>query len=645
MKSFATEQELELKTRLLPFPNVPISFSYGGRQISGIPTDFTVSTEGTDIYATNEDGLEIHAQYTPYEDFPAAEWLVTFTNRGKKPTPIISDIRIEGIIPLPLHTLYHGNGDTKDHSGYRWFTTPITEKPSLCPTDGTSCKGAFPYMRLLGENIGVSIAIGWTGKWNARFEPAEGGVKISVGQARCHMTIYPGETIRVPRLTMVAYEGNHFRAINMWRRWYLKYILPNHKGQPVKPMCYMHYFTEGHAPEFTGATEAGQLHAIDCYLQGGIKPDALWIDAGWYPCDQVWQKTGTWHPDPVRFPNGLAPIGKKCHAHDIEFLLWFEPERVRPDTQWAKEYPQWLLQAVDEEGHELPNRLLNLGDPDCCNMVIETVDRCIKEYGVDIYRQDFNFDPYPCWVQNEAADRVGALENLHIQGYYRFLDSLLERNPGLLIDSCASGGRRNDLETMRRSITLHYTDIGYGHHPTKQLQHRQMFEWIPYFRAHAWSWDDPETGAYGQRIADSYPREADEFAFYCALTPALTDRLIYNDSAQLFRLSEKMQPIWRRAAELMLKCDYYPLTQCRVSQEDFYAMVFYSPENGNGFLNVISNNRNPETAFTAMLDMLEEGCSYRFTEAETGNTQIFSGKAFRVTLPPRSGVVYFIEKI
>ena len=70
----------------------------------------------------------------------------------------------------------------------------------------------------------------------------------------------------------------------------------------------------------------------------------------------------------------------------------------------------------------------------------------------------------PIWIRNEAEDRIGAIENLHVQGYLKFWDELILRNPGLWIDSCASGGRRNDLETMRRAVPLHYTDMGYGEH-------------------------------------------------------------------------------------------------------------------------------------------------------------------------------------
>lgn len=57
---------------------------------------------------------------------------------------------------------------------------------------------------------------------------------------------------------------------------------------------------------------------------------------------------------------------------------------------------------------------------------------------------------------------------------------------------------------MRR----HYTDVGYGNHPIKQKPHRQMFEWIPYFRAHNMNWDDPETGEErvltGKELSDGF---------------------------------------------------------------------------------------------------------------------------------------------
>lgn len=654
MRCFVTDQDLKLKRNIFPYlspQQIPLSFRYGGRLICGIPDDYIVSicetrnNENTlerTIVATNDAGLEIRAQYTEYMDFPATEWLVLITNRGNNPTELISDIRIGGVLPIQIEKIGHGNGDTCTPGGFDWHTDPLTKPYTISPSDGTSCKGAFPYMRLLGKDYGINLAIGWTGKWITELKPVPDGVCVSVGQARCSMRILPGETMRTPRLTCVAYSGSETKGLNLWRRWYLKHILPS-----VKPMCCMHYFKEGNWPEFTGATQQGQLNAIDTYLRHSIHPDVLWMDAGWYPCDHKWNRLGNWQPDPERFPEGLSRIGKKCAEEGIEYLLWFEPERTFAGTQLEQSHPEWMLRMTNEDGIVDPYCLTNLADPQCREYITDLVDSIIKESGVTIYRQDFNFDPYPRWVQNEASDRIGALENLHIQGYYRFWDELRARNPGLLIDSCASGGRRNDLETMRRSVPLHYTDVGYGIHPIKQLQHRRMFEWIPYFRAHVWSWDHADTGEY-ETNSNNAPK-LDKYAFYVALAPAITDMLDHRDSEERYALSQQMQPIWRKAADLMLQCDYYPLTECRASSEDFYAMVFYSPEQGDGFLNVVSNNANPETHFTAVLDMLDTDAVYVLTEAESERSCSYTGAhlaaGLTLELSRRSGLLFFIQKV
>ena len=99
------------------------------------------------------------------------------------------------------------------------------------------------------------------------------------------------------------------------------------------------------------------------------------------------------------------------------------------------------------------------------------------------------------------------------------------------------GGRRNDLETMRRAVPLHYTDMGYGEHPIKQKQHRLMFEWIPYFRAHTMSWDN-ENGEYVRNVN----QPVDDFAYHCAMAPAITSMIEYYDNEELFDVGRKFDP-------------------------------------------------------------------------------------------------------
>ena len=90
-------------------------------------------------------------------------------------------------------------------------------------------------------------------------------------------------------------------------------------------------------------------------------------------------------------------------------------------------------------------------------------------------------DPLSFWRNNDPPDRQGMTENQHIQNYLAYWDELRRRHPNLIIDSCASGGRRNDLETMRRAIALHPTDYNYGHLAAKQAFHASLFQWLPCF--------------------------------------------------------------------------------------------------------------------------------------------------------------------
>lgn len=499
-------------------------------------------------------------------------------------------------------------------------------------------------MTLHGADREFRIAIGWPAKWRADICKSENGVLFSCGQDRCHTLLHSGETYRTPRINIMAYtyEGDAFRGINIWRHWYFAHIIPKQNGAPVPPMLCLHNFEADGKPEFTGATEENQIYALKEYIRRDMKPDVWWIDAGWYPCDYNWPRTGTWYPDEKRFPSGLAPIGKACNENGVQLLLWFEPERVREGEEMANEHPDWLLAKTDENGNAKRDRLLNLGDPEALKWITDRVDSIIKDSHVSVYRQDFNFDPLPVWVENESEHRMGMLENLHVQGYLKYWDSLLERNKGLLIDSCASGGRRNDLETMRRAITLHYTDVGYGHHPIKQKQHREMFEWIPYFRAHNMNWDNAENGSY-----ENGGRPTDEFAFHCALAPALTSMYTYDDSEEHFEIGRKMDAIWRAAAEIELSGDYFPITECRCDPHDWYAMQFDDSGNSLGFVQAIRNTLAENDSFTVKLPCIHSGKVYTFTDRESGESFKMNAdelaNGINISLPKRTGVIYFYK--
>jgi alpha-galactosidase len=127
---------------------------------------------------------------------------------------------------------------------------------------------------------------------------------------------------------------------------------------------------------------------------------------------------------------------------------------VYEGTQIDREHPEWLLRLPGN-----PNRLFDVGNPAARQWLTDLISDLIIREGVDVYREDFNIDPLPYWEANDAPDRLGLSEIRYVEGFYEFWDELLRRHPGLVIDNCASGGRRIDMETTSRSIPLWRTDF------------------------------------------------------------------------------------------------------------------------------------------------------------------------------------------
>ena len=168
----------------------------------------------------------------------------------------------------------------------------------------------------------------------------------------------------------------------------------------------------------------------------------------------------------------------------MKFIVWFEPERVAAKSEIAREHPEFVLGGAN-------GGLFNLGDPEARRWLTELLSRRIGEYGIDVYRNDFNIDPLGFWRQNDPPDRQGMTEIRYVEGLYAMWDALIAAHPGLWIDNCASGGRRIDLETCMRSVPLWRSDTSCspGHPDWNQTQTQGLGLYLPLFTACGWTPD------------------------------------------------------------------------------------------------------------------------------------------------------------
>ncbi len=642
---------------------LPISYNIGGIDYTGIPKTFnpTVNRKIIDaniieyVYeGTDPDScIKVRVELYEYKDFPVCEWTAYFSCTGQENSCIIKDVyACQTFFNGSGAMLHHGNGDGCDEHGFRTDISEIKEGShyTFKPSGGRPCDNAFPYYRVTCKDFGYNIAIGWPGQWKSDFLGTEDGFEFLAKQEYTHFYLKPDEIFRTPRMTIMCFEGDALRGTNVWRRWYAEHILPRTQGNKLCPKLITHVF--GGGEEFTLADENNQVTGIETYLKRGLNFDIWWIDAGWYPCKgkdgiKHWVYTGNWIPDPEKFPNGLTPVGKCCEKNDIQLLVWFEPERVILDY-WPDNMPQEFLlkrNYINAEGNCVTDgtALLDLGNKSAREWITNHVDSLIKQSHIKIYRQDFNMAPLDHWLQNETEDRRGTKENFHIQGYLQYWDDLIINNPDLWIDSCASGGRRNDLETMRRAVPLQYTDYGLGVHTIKESFNYTMFEWIPYFRNHTWSWDDIE-GNYFTDKPKMPP--VDNYGYQAAMAPSLTCMVTPEDNDEIFNYAVKMNDIWRRAAKCMIEGDFYPLLPYSKEKDSYYSIQFHIEDENRGIIQGIRNLKCPDESKTVFPKCFDIEKQYIFENPEFNKTLYISGReiqenGFTFNLPIRTGEIWF----
>ena len=142
-----------------------------------------------------------------------------------------------------------------------------------------------------------------------------------------------------------------------------------------------------------------------------------------------------------------------------------------------------------------------------------------------------------------------------------------------MIDSCASGGRRNDLETLRRAVPLLRSDYqafdgNPAFAPGNQGHTYGLSSWIPYF---------------GQGV---YFTDRDfVYSVRSYLSPAFAICADVRKPGVDWPLIRRLAEQWRQVADCFLG-DFYPLMSYQLNEESWLAWQFDLPESKKGMVQV-----------------------------------------------------------
>jgi alpha-galactosidase len=611
----------------------PLSFRYGGRPSGEFLSQWEFSREERRsdeakveydlVYRESATGLEVRCRCEVFLDFPAVEWVVSFRNLGFEDSPIIEDVQAldwqlerSGDNEFVLHRAEgaYGQGDMSEFAPVDQ-TMPPRSRVQLAPVEGQSSHiTAFPFFNVEASGEGVVVAVGWSGQWAAELERDGGNaMTIRAGMEHTRLRLHPGEQIRTPRILLLFWtDEDRLRGHNMLRRFVLAHHTPLDGDEPVTmPLVCS---ATGLFDMGNDATEENQIATATRFVELGIEPESYLLDPGWV--EAGWPGgSGNWSAKEEAFPNGIRAVSESLKGMGLGLILASEPEMVKKNTEIDQKHPEWVLSLNDGWAG-----LFNFGDPDALAWMIDSVSAMITLNRVKVFRQqsDWYMDFGRFWRETDEPDRAGITEIRWIEGLYRFWDQLKGRHPGLIIDSCAHGGRRLDLEAISRTIPILRTVDSYGQPHIRVPEARPD----PYYggvcQCHTYALN------FWLPCSSTGVNATNTYEFRSAMGAGIVLRWDPNAPEFSVEHSQRMVAEFREARPYFYG-DYYPLTAHNIRDDAWIAYQFHRDDLSSGIVLAFRRLNSFDSTLSVHLGGLDPAERYEVTFHDSGEKAVYSG--------------------
>ena len=635
------------------------SFVLDGQRIGpAAPADSSVTTNERDgVHETvfrHPLGLVAVRQCRRFPQLDAVEYRVKFRNDSTAELPILEDVnaldisfRGQAIGDSSIVSCGGGGADSgfppRDYALARNSLRSMN-RLTLSSVGGYPSSSSMPFFFVENETAGggIYVAIGWTGNWKATIEAdsSDHSLRIRGGMPEIHIKLRPGEEISGPTVLLGCYRGRLADGANALRRLIRHAYTPSVAGRPlVAPIMYTTWFHVG-----AELDEKMARALVDAAAE--IGQEIFEVDAGWYkgtPYSPYSDMRNTWpaisHPlgnwelgeERSRFPSGLGDLAQYVRSKGMQFGLWFELERVGPDSLLAQQHPDWIVQHGDGW------RMADFGNPEVQEYFSKILDRYIRTLQLAYIRWDCNLhDIDAFWTSQDGPNRRGISEIRHIEGIRRVEQFVRDRHPEVILESCASGGRRVDLATLGNRHTTWISDATAGasiiRFHLEGLNHilpgsRQLVAFAP-----------------AERVFAKPDFVFPDIDCQCCFAGA------FGTAGKLHLWPEAMKQRMREHVEVYKKLRRY-------LAEDFYLLIpqsqtlntwagwqFHDPQAHEGFVQVF-RIESPRQGNKVVLKGLDPNREYELTDPYTGDSFTASGAeltsgGFELSLPTNSSRVF-----
>ena len=651
--------------------SMPFSFVYDGTEYKGFSKEHFVLVKKQTVNSEDKEtqiftfsflkSIETELILTHYFSHGVTEWTVWFNNTSDKNSGVIENLKtelsFEGSYPML-------KGILGDHvNQYSPYCIDLQNNTVSFSSDtGRATHVNFPYFNLEYGNGGAMLAIGWAGTWNARFS-SNGSTSTYTASSVNGLKTYlkPGEKIRTALFVLAPYtvRDEHY-STNFWRDWFITHNLPkaDASGAALEPFSTCCLASDTGLPNSDGSISERYTTwrpSLEKMLAEDARVDYRWFDAGWYVCPDGsspephvkghdwWDTVGTWELDPVKWPKKtFLESTDFAREHGMKTLVWFEPERVTDPENLAKNYGYKTEWAIRIEGEGTISN--NIGDPECLKWTTDRICKMLRENKVEMYREDNNCNAARLWQhldKIEGENRYGITESKFIIGHYKMWDDIIACTLSYggcgFVDSCASGGGRNDLESMRRGIPLLRSDSDRTSTALRLSMTSSFNKWIPFCGANTKE----------KRAELALTGISDPYVWRASYLPSLNvDSQFVYDEKQSFDMLRFGLREWKKVAPYLLK-EFYHLTPWHKERDttDFTAFCYFDPKREEGIILAFRQENCARSILDITLPFADGKDSYTITDEDSREETATAGNVTLTFDAPRTAKLLWVKKI
>jgi alpha-galactosidase len=250
-----------------------------------------------------------------------------------------------------------------------------------------------------------------------------------------------------------------------------------------------------------------------------------------------------------------------------------------------------------------------------------------------------NLSPLFYWDARDPPDRRGVSQLKHVEGLYAVADWLRARHPDVILEGCASGGRRIDLEMARRFHTFLLSD----HNADPSIVRFNLFginHFLPGNYHQAQSVLPPTAGR-------GFPPDDLSFQSLFGGSFGTGGRIdLWPEEAK--QRARAHLATWKKLRRYLAE-DYYSLSEQPADEYTWSGWQFHDPAGGSGFVQTFRTN-TAASSHRFKVRGLQEFARYRFTDAYGASSFEVSGavamtQGIEVKQAPMSSRVYLYTPI